>query len=519
MDIIADNKALLLRLKRPERVLNVIPKSQVIKEENGVSEVVVKWGLDEARVLKNLGLKDVPSPIEKHYEWPGMFKPFQHQVTTASFLTLHKRAFCFNDPGTGKTSSVIWASDYLMKKKVIRRVLIVCPLSIMQSAWQGDLFKVAVHRTVGIAYGNREKRKQVIENHDYEYVIINYDGIDVVHDEIKNNNFDLIVVDEANAYKNTQTKRWKLMQQLLKPETHLWMLTGTPASQSPMDAYGLAKLVSPDNVPRFIGSWRDKVMSKVSMFVWKPKPKSNDTVFAALQPAIRFSKEECLDLPELMYTTREVELTPTQKKYYNLLKSQMAIVAAGEEITAVNAATALNKLLQLSGGAVYSDEKDTIQFDAKNRLAVLEEVIEETPHKVLVFVPFRHTIEIIRDHLSKKGLKVECIHGDVSAAKRTTIFKQFQETDKLDVLVIQPQSAAHGVTLTAANVIVWWGPVMSFETYAQANARIHRQGQKNKCLVVHLQGSEVERKFFNALQSKSKDHFNLMDLYKDELGL
>ena len=220
-----------------------------------------------------------------------------------------------------------------------------------------------------------------------------------------------------------------------------------------------------------------------------------------------------------MYTTREVELTPTQKKYYNLLKSQMVINAAGEEITAVNAATALNKLLQLSGGAVYSDEKDTIQFDAKNRLSVLEEVIEETPHKVLVFVPFRHTIEIIRDHLEKKGHKTECIHGDVSASKRAAIFKRFQETDTLDVLVIQPNSAAHGVTLTAANVIVWWGPVMSFETYAQANARIHRQGQKNKCLVVHLQGSEVERKFFKALQSKSKDHFSLMDLYKEEIGL
>lgn len=519
MDIVADNKALLLRLKRPERVLDVIPKSKVLHTKDGISEVLVHWGLDEARVLKNLGLKEVPSPIEKHYNWPGMFKPFDHQVKTASFLTMHKRAFCFNDPGTGKTSSVIWASDYLMDKKIVKRVLIVCPLSIMQSAWQADLFKVAIHRTVGIAYGSREKRKQIIENEDNEYVIINYDGIDVVHEDIKNAAFDLIVVDEANAYKNTQAKRWKLLHQLLKPETHLWMLTGTPASQSPLDAYGLARLVSPDNVPRFIGAWKDQVMYKVSMFTWKPKPKANDIVFNALQPAIRFSKDQCLDLPELLYTTREVELTPTQKKYYNLLKSQMAITAAGEDITAVNAATALNKLLQLSGGAVYSDDKDTIQFDAKNRLAVLEEVIEETPHKVLVFVPFRHTIEIIRDHLDKKGLKTECIHGDVSASKRAAIFKRFQETDTLDVLIIQPQSAAHGVTLTAANVIVWWGPVMSFETYVQANARIHRQGQKNKCLVVHLEGSEVERKFFKALQSKSKDHFNLMDLYKEELGL
>jgi len=152
MEII-DNKALLLKLRDPQKVTSVIPKS---KEISG-NRVLVKWGLDEAQVLKNLKIRNVPSPIVAHYDWPGLHKPFEHQKVTASFLTLHKRAFCLNEQGTGKTGSVIWAADYLLKQKRIRRVLVICPLSIMDSAWRNDLFKFAMHRSVDIAHGSAAK--------------------------------------------------------------------------------------------------------------------------------------------------------------------------------------------------------------------------------------------------------------------------------------------------------------------------------------------------------------------------
>ena len=129
---IIENKALLLKVKEPARITTVIPKAKQINDH----EVLVKWGLEEAQVLKNLKLKNVPSPINAKYDWPGLYKPFDHQRTTASFLTMHRRAFCFNEQGTGKTSSVIWASDYLIKIGAIRRVLVLCPLSIMSSAWE-----------------------------------------------------------------------------------------------------------------------------------------------------------------------------------------------------------------------------------------------------------------------------------------------------------------------------------------------------------------------------------------------
>jgi SNF2 family DNA or RNA helicase len=514
MEII-DNRAVLLKVRDPDRITTVIPKSKVIEDDGTTASVLVNWGLEETIVLKNLKIT-VPSPINGAYKWPGLFKPFDHQKTTSSFLTLHRRAFCFNEQGTGKTASVIWAADYLITHGFVKRVLVICPLSIMDSAWRNDLFKFAMHRRVDVAYGKPEKRREIIGG-DAEFVVINYDGVEIVSEAVANGGFDLIVIDEANAYKNPQTKRWKVLNKLVTPSTWLWMLTGTPASQSPVDAYGIAKLVNPDGVPRFFGGFRDQVMNKVTQFKWVPKPDANSTVFRALQPAIRYTKEQCLDLPEMTYVVRDVPLSPQQEKYYELLRRQLIVQAAGEEITTVNAAANLNKLLQLSGGAVYSDTGEVVQFDASNRLAVLREVVEESSHKVLVFVPYRHAIEVVAEDLKKHGYATATIHGGVPAGKRSEIFERFQTTNSPQVLVIQPQAASHGVTLHAANTIVYWSPVMSVETYLQCNARVHRAGQKNPTTVVHLQGSGVEKRMYSMLNNKVDIHHKIIDLYGEIL--
>jgi SNF2 family DNA or RNA helicase len=471
--------------------------------------------LEEARSLNRLGIKS-PSPIEAKYTWTGRYKPFDHQVSTASFLTLHQKGFCFNEQGTGKTASAIWASDFLMKQGVINRVLVVCPLSIMDSAWRDDLFTFATHRTVSVAHGSADKRKKIVQEGS-DYVVINYDGIGIVLDELKKGGFDLIIVDEATHYKNAQTRRWKLLRQLIHDNTWLWMMTGTPAAQNPTDAYGLAKLVNPYKVPRFFGAFKDMVMYKVSQFTWKIRSNATDIVYRVLQPAIRFTKDECLDLPPMVYTKRQVELTAQQKKYYKELKTKLVLDITGEQITAVNAAVTLNKLLQISAGAIYTDEGEILEFDIKNRYKVLREVIDESSQKVLVFVPFKHAIDILTDKLRSEGITTEVIRGDVPAHKRTHIFKQFQEDDDPQVLVIQPQAAAHGVTLTRANTVVWWGPTSSLETYDQANARVHRSGQTHKCTVVQLQGSDAEKHVYRLLDRKINVHTKFVELYKEVL--
>ena len=525
MEII-DNVA--LRLKVPTHIapnlFSGATKVELLTDYGMQQDVAVYWGYDEAALLAylldgeqpNPYLPDIPSPMLRDYDWPGIHRPFDHQKDTASYLSIRQRAFCFNEAGTGKTSAAIWAADYLMKLGKVKRVLVICPLSIMQTAWQADVFKTAMHRTCAVAHGDADKRKKIIES-EYQFVVINYDGVSVVKDVIAKADFDLIIVDEANAYKAATTKRWKILAQLLKSHTLLCMMTVTPASQSPVDAFGLARLVSPYRVPKYATAWRDKVMNQVTRFKWVPKHNAKDSVHYALQPAIRYTKRECLDLPEVTYQTRHVPLSKQVVEYYKRLKTQMLIEAAGEQISAVNAAASLSKLLQLSGGAVYTDDRDIVEFDISPRLNALKEVLEETSNKVIIFVPYLHTINVVCEFLKSEGYTNEVIQGSVSPRERASIINKFQEQIDPKVLVIQPQSASHGVTLTAADTIVFWSPVMSVETYIQCIGRIDRVGQRNPCTVVHLQGSEAERRVYDMLQGKVDSHQKLVDLYKQEL--
>jgi SNF2 family DNA or RNA helicase len=511
---IVEDKALLLELPDASVVTDHIHKSAEVREG-----VLVKWGHTESEILARLGFEDTPSPILKDYQWTGKLTPFDHQKTTASFLSIRRKAFCFNEQGTGKTASVIWAADYLMKRGLVKRVLVLCPLSIMKSAWQQDLFKFAMHRSCSVAYGSAKQREKIV-NAGAEFVIINFDGLAIVKDQIINEGFDLIVVDEATAYKNAQTTRWKVLKQIVKAtDPRIWMLTGTPAAQSPLDAYGLAKMVESPKCPAYFGQYRDQVMMKVTQFKWVPKPHAQDLVHSILQPAIRFEKKDCLDLPEVTHTEREAPLTPQQAKYYALLKSQMLIEAEGEEVSAVNAAAKVNKLLQISGGAVYTDTGEVLEFDVSNRLNVVLEAIGEASSKVLVFVPFTHTIELLRARLEKQGITCDVVNGKVPVNKRSDIVQRFQTEKDPHVLIIQPQAASHGLTLTAADTIIWYAPVTSVETYLQANARIDRPGQKNAMTVVHIKGSEVENRLYSMLKNNINNHQKIIDLYRQELDI
>lgn len=514
---IIENKALLLTTRKADQIVRLIPKSKLLERQGDLGRVLVNWGYDEARILRNLRIKDVPSPILGKYKWPGIFSPFDHQRTTAAFLTSHPRAFVLSDPGTGKTGAAAWAADYLMTIGVIKRVLIVCPVSIMETAWLSDLFKTVMHRTAALAVGPRAKREAVIAG-GYEFVIINYDGVKVVREALANGGFDLIIADEANAVKSVTTDRWRALAGLITAHTRLWMMTGTPAAQSPVDAYGLAKLVNPAGVPKFFGAFRDRVMYKATQFKWIPRANASEIVHSVLQPAIRFSKAECLDLPDMLYTTREVPLTAQQEKYYEKIRKSMVATAAGERITAVNAAGMINKLLQISQGVAYTEDREVVEFDMRNRMDELLDVIRATPNKVIVFVPFKHALERVEQELIKEGISVATIHGGTPASHRAQNIKRFQTEDDPRVIMLIPQAAAHGITLTKADTIVWWGPIASAELYMQGNARAHRAGQRNPVTVVRIQGSPVEKRIYNLLDGKVDLHQGLVELYEQEIA-
>lgn len=511
---IVDNQGLIIRTKYPEKILNSIKASRLLDD----GTVLVKWTIKTAQKLKRLGYKNTPSPISVQYSYPGFDAPMSHQRATAEFMTLHRRCFCFNDMGTGKTRALIWAADYLMTKGLVKRVLIVAPLSILRTAWESDIMVTAMHRSMGVATGDAKRRQKIIES-GCEFCIINHDGVKSSRLELARAKFDLIIVDEATAFANATTDRWKALNSLVTEDTWLWQATGTPAANSPLQAYGLAKLNNPDSVPRYFTGWKDLTMNKVSNFTYIPKIDATQTVFNALQPAIRFEKKDCIDLPPLVYEMREVPMDATQAKYYGQMRTQMLMEAAGETITAVNSGVLMSKLLQIACGAVYSDDGSVVDFRAKARLQEMLSVVNECREKVLVFSQYRSSIRLIAEFLEKEGIECAVIDGGVSETARKTQIDLFQNTDMHKVLIMQPQTAAHGLTLTRASTTIWFGPVSSLEIWRQANARMDRPGQVNSMTIVKLCGSPVERKVYNVLQRREATQADLLKLYREEMDL
>jgi SNF2 family DNA or RNA helicase len=441
-----------------------------------------------------------------------------HQKATAEFLTFNDRAFVLSEQGTGKTMSAIWAADFLMRNRKINRVLIVCPLSVMKSAWYNDMAKILIGSTIGVCIGTRQQKEAVIKS-GAQYVLVAYDSVPTVQKTLARGGFDLIIADEVTYVKTAKAQRSSALQHLVAPHVKVWGMTGTPIAQSPMDAHGQLMVVraGSDMVPRSMSAFRALVMTKnpYDTYGWTPKPDATDLVYKLMQPAIRFTKEECLDLPERTYQMREVEMTTEQAKHYNKLKKDGILKLKEGVVTAVNAGVLLSKLLQAASGTVYTETGEVVEFDNSSRLDEMKSIIDGTSHKVLVFCMFKHSVAQVCNYLSKAGISWDVIHGGITGNKRGDVVNRFQNEKDPKVLVIQPKAASHGITLTAADTVIWFNPVLSSETYLQANDRIHRHGQRNPCTVYHLVGCDVEKKAYTMLDKKIASQDNLLEMFKE----
>ena len=489
MLVVSNKQKLVINTKSHAEILAVIPHAKPFTH-GGKKLIAVPHRIEECLVLKNMGFTDVPSPILSYYNWPGRFSPMDHQKKTAAFLLSHRRGLVLSDPGTGKTASCLWAADYLLDVGLIKRVLIVAPLSILRSVWANEIRTFIPHREYALVTGTREQRLQALDTAGAEFY------------------------DEATALKNPTTNRFRQFYfWVTQHNPWLWMLTGTPIAQSPVDAWSLARLVGNPSVRRTYTGFKDQVMTKVSRFKWVPNANALAICDQVLSPRIRFSLDECVDLPDMVYENRETDMTLEQQKAFREMREK-AVVAA-HNITAANAAVMLSKLVQICCGVVYDRHGNEVMLDANPRLEALCEVLDELGGRAIVYVPLRSVQEWLNRKL-KERYNVRSVHGDVSAKLRTQYFKEFQTESTPMVLLAHPAVTAHGVTLTAANTIVWFAPIYSLEKYEQANARIRRVGTKGKTRAVHLYGTAFERELYGRLANKRKVLTDFLELVRTE---
>jgi SNF2 family DNA or RNA helicase len=509
------HKALILKLKDPNRVTTVIPGAKII-DHKGNKLVAVRHRVDEVKILRNLGI-DAPSPIQFYYDWPARFKPFDAQREQAAFMTLNGRAFNLSEMGVGKTMATLWAYDYLRSLGKYHKVVVISPLSTLERTWADEVFNHFPHLTTAVLYGSRDRRLKMLST-DADIYLINHDGIKVagLAEEIAaREDIDLIVIDElSQVARNSGTDRFKALRTIVKGRD-AWGLTGTPTPNAPTDAWAQCRLMVPDRVPPYFGRFKDQTMRQVTNFVWVPRNNAMDIVHEAMQPAIRFMRSECMDLPPCLFQTREAALTTKQTRAYKDMLSKLKAELDSGDVTAVNEAVKAQKLIQIACGLVYGADGEHLEIDAGPRLETVREIVEEAGQKVLVFVPFVGVIDRVAEHLRAASITCEIIHGGIGKSERDRIIRAFQREAAPRVLVCQPACLSHGVTLTAASTIIWYAPITSADTYEQANARIVRPGQKFSQLIVHLEGTEIERRYYQRLRDKQKLQGILLDLVKD----
>lgn len=510
MLVVKDAQALAMKLKDPNRVLATIPSSRLLNY-NGKQIVVAPHRLDEVRVLRNLGIS-APSPIEYYYKWPGKFTPYEHQKKTSAFLTLNQRCLVLNEIGTGKTQSALWAADYLMSVKQVKKVLILSPLSTLERVWNDAIFQQFHHRQAVVLYGSAKRRLKLLEN-DAHFYIINHDGFGIISEAAKGM-FDLIIADEAAVFRNPSTRRFRVLRNWMKanPTCKLWLMTGTPTPNAPTDAWTLAKLVDNQSVAETFTAFRDMVMYKEGMHRYLPRPESIEVVKAVLQPSIRYKRDDCFDLPDTVFQTRSVELTLEQKKHYEEMRKHLITEMRQEgNVTAVNEAVKMQKLIQIACGVAYGEMGQPIEVDCTPRVEAVKEIIEEAGEKVIVFVPLTGTLKMLERELSKHW-SVGVVNGAVSSAARNVIFDNFQNHKDPKVLIAHPATMAHGLTLTAASTVIWYGPIASNEQYVQANGRVERIGKRHVANVVHIEGTKLENQIFERLKNKQTLQGLLLDM-------
>lgn len=518
MTLISEKHRLVV-LDRAEaaHVSTVIPSAREV-ELGGTPRIVVPHGIDETKVLRNLGF-EVPNPVRHYYEWPGEYKPFYAQTETVDFLTMNPRAFCLNQMGTGKTAATLWAFDYLKKHGKANKMLVISPLSTLERTWGDEIFRHFMTTRFAVLHGTRQRRLELLADDSYDIYLINHDGIKTpgfVEAMKDRDDIDLVVVDEIASFRNSGTERWKALNVICNKQVPraVWGLTGTPIPNEPTDAWAQCRLVNPSSVPPYFSKFRDVTMKQISTYKWIARDGALNLVRDAMQPSILFTRADCVDLPPVIYETRHVDLSPEQAKTYQSMMLKCHAEFAGGELVARNEAVKLNKLLQICCGVAYDDAHESVVFPTKARINIVKEIIEESGGKTIVFVPFTAALSNVADAVGEEW-DTAVIHGGISKRNRDEIFRAFQQDSSPRVIVAQPGTMSHGLTLTAASSIVWFAPIYSNEIFNQAIARITRPGQKLNQLIVMIEGSEVERRIYSRLQKKTRTQGVLLDMIKE----
>ncbi len=440
-------------------------------------------------------------------------KLFKHQQDAYNFaldIFEHNKAVALlADMGTGKSMMTIAITGTLEAEKGVKRMLVVCPKSIV-GVWEEEFRKFADYKyALTVLDGTMEKKRasfNYMQGSALQIIVVNYESCWRLESEITKWKPDLIVCDESSKIKTPSASQSKALHRLGRISRYNIILTGTPITGSPLDIFSQYKFLD-DSI--FGGSFylfrnRYAVMGGYQNRMVVGYRHMDELVSKVHDIAYRIKIEDAVELPPFIDQTRMITLEPKAQSIYRTLEQDCYAELSNGEVTARNVLTQLLRLSQCTGGFIRGDVNTVATQVSASKLEALEDIVDtclDEEKKVVVFARFVPEIEAIEKMLKKKKIGYSVIYGAIT--DRAEQVAKFQNDPEVKVFIGQLQTTGMGLTLTASSVAVFYSLDFSYANYEQSRARIHRIGQKQKCLYIHLvcKGT-VDEKVLNALKHK-----------------
>ena len=445
------------------------------------------------------------------------FSPHNYQSYAIDYIETHPVAAVLLDMGLGKTVISLTAiADLLFDSFEAHRILVVAPLRVARDTWPAEISKWQhlKHLTYAVAVGTVKERKAALSA-GADITIINRENLGWLIDSSGFDfNYDMVIIDELSSFKNHKSKRFQSLMKVRPKVKRIIGLTGTPSSNGLMDLWAEFKLLDfGERLGRFITHYRnnyfipDKRNGEI-IYSYKPMPYAEDAIYRKISDiTISMKSTDHLQMPELITSQYEVQLSEEEEQRYEELKADFILELPEGEITAANAASLTGKLSQLANGAIYDDEGNIVEFHDR-KLDALEDIIESANGKPLLMAYwFKHDLQRIKKRFDVREIKtskdiIDWNNGDIPVA------------------VIHPASAGHGLNLQAGgSTLIWFGLTWSLELYQQTNARLWRQGQSSGTVVIEhiITKGTIDERILKALSLKEVSQNALIDAVKANL--
>ena len=452
------------------------------------------------------------------------YEPHNYQTYATQYIEEHPISAVLLDMGLGKTSITLTAlNDLLFDSFEAHRILVIAPLRVARDTWtaEADKWDHLQSLICSVAVGTETERRAALMK-PADIYIINRENVQWLIEESKLPfTFDTVVVDELSSFKNYQAKRFRALMKVRPRVKRIIGLTGTPSSNGLMDLWAEFRLLDMGaRLGRFISHYRleyfqpDKRNGQV-IFSYKPLLGAEQRIYDKISDiTISMKSTDLLKMPELISSEYTVRLSDDEKKRYNELKQDLVLQLPGGDITAANAAALTGKLCQMANGAIYTDDGSTITIHDR-KLDALEDIIEAAGDKpLLVAYWFKHDLVRITERLQK-------LHVPYSKLDSAESIKRWNDGE-LPVALVHPASAGHGLNLqSGGSCIVWFGLTWSLELYQQTNARLWRQGQRAKTVVVQhiVTKGTIDERILKVLSKKDSTQAALIEAVKADLQI